>query len=633
MKPKHLLSVFALFALLIANTASVIAQDQPPTGPEAVLGTAITYQGRLNDGGSPASGSYDFQFVLYNAISGGSQVGSLLEKGDVQVTSGYFTIQLDFGAGVFNSQARWLEVRVRPGASTGTFTTLSPRQPLTPAPTALFTSYAGSLPWSGLTGVPAGFADGVDNDSLAALSCSSGQIPKLSGSGWGCAADNNTIYTAGIGLGLKMTTFSLAASYRLPQGCAKGWIPEWTGGAWVCGTKGSFWSLTGNTGTVPSPNYLGTNDNQALELHVNGQRALRLEPSADSPNLLGGYHGNAITTGVSGATISGGGAASAINYITDYFGTVGGGSHNQAGDNAGTVTDHEGATVGGGDSNTASGEDATVSGGFVNNASGIGATVGGGLYNTASGIGATVGGGDENTASGDYSFAAGDGAKATQKGSWVWSDVSGGSYDPFSYINPGGFSNSFNVRATGGVYFVTAIAWDGNPTAGMYMSGGGSGWNTYSDPSFKQNFTPVDSQKVLARLAAVPIAYWNYKSQDATIQHIGPMAPDFNAAFGVGEADKAGDLKYINSLDADGVALAAIQGLYQRNQEQAAQIQALQDQVAHLAKTGGSTPAATLPVIWIALCGFLGLLVTFQAVMFFSLRHKLGWNVRNGGRL
>ena len=96
--------------------------------------------------------------------------------------------------------------------------------------------------------------------------------------------------------------------------------------------------LGGNAGTTPGTNYLGTSDNQALELKVNAARVLWLEPKATSPNLVGGYSGNWLTAGVYGATIGGGGQNGFLNRITDSFGAVGGGAANQAGDNAGTVT-------------------------------------------------------------------------------------------------------------------------------------------------------------------------------------------------------------------------------------------------------------------------------------------------------
>src|SRR5262245_46889686 len=72
-------------------------------------GTAFTYQGRLNDGGLPASGNYDLKFALYNALSGGSAVGSAQTNAPVGVSNGLFTVTLDFGAGAFPGADRWLE--------------------------------------------------------------------------------------------------------------------------------------------------------------------------------------------------------------------------------------------------------------------------------------------------------------------------------------------------------------------------------------------------------------------------------------------------------------------------------------------------------------------------------------------
>src|SRR5512143_204105 len=152
MKTKLALTLFFIFALLMPGSIGGAVQAEALAVP---LGTAITYQGRLTDGGLPANGSYDFQFTLYNAETGGARVGSLVTKGDVLVSDGYFTVQLDFGGGAFGSEARWLEVAVRPGASTGSHTVLSPRQALTPAPSALYAATAGSVTWSGLTGAPA----------------------------------------------------------------------------------------------------------------------------------------------------------------------------------------------------------------------------------------------------------------------------------------------------------------------------------------------------------------------------------------------------------------------------------------------------------------------------------------------
>ncbi len=111
------------------------------------------------------------------------------------VRQGLFTVRLDFGASPFRGEARWLQVAVDCG---GGSTTLSPRQELTPSPYALYAPSAGSVPWSGLRGMPAGFADGVDDD---------------------------TTYTAGTGLTLSGTTLSANIAYlqrRVRDGCAAG---------------------------------------------------------------------------------------------------------------------------------------------------------------------------------------------------------------------------------------------------------------------------------------------------------------------------------------------------------------------------------------------------------------------------
>jgi hypothetical protein len=125
------------------------------------VGTAFTYQGRLTDAGTPANGTFDLQLVLMDAAVGGSQVGPILTRDDVMVTSGLFTTPLDFGS-VFTGSKRWLELAVRPGASTGAYTSLAPRQELTPSPNAVFSL---TTPWAGIANKPAGFADDIDNDS------------------------------------------------------------------------------------------------------------------------------------------------------------------------------------------------------------------------------------------------------------------------------------------------------------------------------------------------------------------------------------------------------------------------------------------------------------------------------------
>ena len=98
--------------------------------------TAFSYQGSLADTGRPATGSYDLQFSLFNAASGGAQVGSTVTNLATGVTNGLFTVTLDFGATPYNGQALWLQTAVSPTGS-NTFTVLSPLQPLTSTPYAV----------------------------------------------------------------------------------------------------------------------------------------------------------------------------------------------------------------------------------------------------------------------------------------------------------------------------------------------------------------------------------------------------------------------------------------------------------------------------------------------------------------
>ena len=109
-------------------------------------GTAFTYQGLLTDDGIAPDGNYDFRFRIFGAVSNGSQLGSALIATPVLVTAGRFNVSLDFEAGIFTGSDRWLEIGVRTNGSAGNFTTLSPRQAITPTPYAIRAALAGSVP-------------------------------------------------------------------------------------------------------------------------------------------------------------------------------------------------------------------------------------------------------------------------------------------------------------------------------------------------------------------------------------------------------------------------------------------------------------------------------------------------------
>lgn len=129
----------------ILLSAGLVLGLAPAVHAQLPAGTAFTYQGRLEDGGSPATGSYDFEFRLFDGAAGGAQVGGTVERPGVVVAGGLFTVDLDFGPGAFTGSARWLEVAVRP-AGGGAFTTLSPRQRTNGAPYGI---HALSIPLAG----------------------------------------------------------------------------------------------------------------------------------------------------------------------------------------------------------------------------------------------------------------------------------------------------------------------------------------------------------------------------------------------------------------------------------------------------------------------------------------------------
>lgn len=128
---RYLMSAVISLICLVAVPLRLAAQTP--------LGTDFTYQGQLKASGMPAITTADFKYSLFNDAAAGAQVGATMSKDNVGVVNGLFTLPLDFGPSAFNGDARWIEVAVRSPAGSGTFTTLSPRQPVSGTPYALQT--------------------------------------------------------------------------------------------------------------------------------------------------------------------------------------------------------------------------------------------------------------------------------------------------------------------------------------------------------------------------------------------------------------------------------------------------------------------------------------------------------------
>lgn len=237
---------------------------------------------------------------------------------------------------------------------------------------------------------------------------------------------------------------------------------------------------------------------------------------------------------------------------------VGGGTLNSASNSY--------ASVGAGFGNSASGQYGTIGGGQLNGALGTHATVGGGQSNSATGIASTVPGGANNTASGNYSFAAGRRAKSTAAGTMTLADSTD---DDFT----NSIANSLRIRATGGFFLFTKLV-GGVETFQVNTEGHALLTGTLfqeSDRNKKENFGSVDTRDVLELLASLPIETYNYRGEDPANVHLGVMAQDFNAAFGLG-----GEPGFIAVVDAQGVAFAGIQALYDMVMERDERIEELE---------------------------------------------------------
>jgi len=333
----------------------------------------------------------------------------------------------------------------------------------------------------------------------------------------------------------------------------------WDGSQWVrLADGGKAWLLTGNAGTNPATNFLGTTDAQPLVIRVDNQETFRFNPPGVSAPAWSIQRGGGNQRGLHAVDLQSMRVV-ATQVASGTYSVIGGGSFNTASGVA--------ATVGGGWGNTASGYIATVGGGNSNTASGETATVGGGRGNTASGLYSVVPGGFSNTANADYNLVFGDNV-----------DPSVTETHRVYFFGPG-----YNFSASGFLVInrldgdhpihVGTYAINGN---GAYLTAGGT-WTNGSSRSFKERFVQYRPAEVLEKILQLPVEGYFYKGTEE--YHITPMAEDFYRLFGTGvheiiETDSTGQLvrrpnpdvdKYLAASDVAGVALLGVQALHEEN--------------------------------------------------------------------
>ena len=338
-------------------------------------------------------------------------------------------------------------------------------------------------------------------------------------------------------------------------------------------------AIDGSTAAVIS----GGRSNTIAELSnasaIGGGEGNQLAYQAEFGTVGGGLR-NRLGSGSFGGAIAGG--AFNAGGANSSYAAIGGGITNTVGDAAGWATiaggnaNHVGynsisGTIGGGRLNRigTNTEDGVIAGGLVNviweNAKY--ATIAGGWDNWVRGDGGMIPGGYACVAT-NFAFAAGRQAKANHSGAFVWGDSTVGDVSSTN-------SRSVTFRAAGGYRLFS----NAGLTLGAELPPNATAWAAISDRNAKENFAPIDTAAILDQVAQLPLTAWTYKADPEQRRYIGPMAQDFHAAFGLGGETT------INTLDTDGVALAAIQALAAEDSRQRTEVRGQQEKIQALEQT------------------------------------------------
>lgn len=539
--------------------------------PSAAIAADFTYRGQLHEDGAAANGRYDLAFTLYADRKGSRVLHGPVDARDVVVKNGQFAVALDlpdFAA------SGWLEVAVRPVDEVG-FLPLGEREQV----------------------------------SLKAASCPAA---------WELGGNAGTLP----GINFLGTTDSQPLELRINNQLLGRWEAiDLGGGSFGANIRMGSPDNVITAGALNST-IAGGQDNLVRDIRgtIGGGFGNRVglddgNPSGQSSGTVAGGSSNSVL-GTAGA-IGGGTSNTSLNFastVAGGFSNVADGPQAAIGGGEGNVARGRHSSIPGGLGNTATGDFASVSGG-TGNCAGAQYSWAGGRFARVRGFSGLIG--NVGACAGFAGPGSGD------EGTFAWADSQSTDFvstgrDQFLIRARGGvavnappidasvelsltadidgsdFANLFlrqrsnnagMLVSAGGAtstndnnagYFIDhfngtaqarrlALNGDGsvlirsNTTAantGVTMAANAGAWSSLSDRRLKTAITAIDPVDVLDRLVAIPISTWSYIAQGEAVRHIGPMAQDFAAAFAVGENDTT-----ISTIDADGVALAAIQGL------------------------------------------------------------------------
>ena len=327
----HRFSFVPLMILLFASRA-VSAQD-----------TAFTYQGRLTDNGNPGNGTYEMQFKLYDTatVGTGTQQGTTITNATVEVSGGIFTVQLDFGAGVFDGSSRYLEVSIRPGGSSDPYVLLEPRQPVSSTPyairsvTSVNATQLGGLPASGFIQngttqqVATNFnisGNGTLGGTLSAGSINAASQYNLGGSRLLAGTANNLF------LGLSAGTANTTGTFNT-------FVGSLAGTSNTTGTSNSFFGpsagLSNQTGTDNSffGRDAGFNTNASFNSFF-GSFSGRENTTGFNNSSFGAFAGHLNTSGTDNSSFGTAAGLSNTGSFNSFFGSLAGRNNTSGSENS-----------------------------------------------------------------------------------------------------------------------------------------------------------------------------------------------------------------------------------------------------------------------------------------------------------